>query len=101
MLIASRTLATVGRAGVSDLPRETAAAAPHEPVWCNDFLPVLDVVALFGGASFEVLLPCYYVSKYTEHLHTLDALWTHPTMQGLAVGGGSFWMRRGPDCPMP
>lgn len=48
---------------------------------------------LNGADKFEILFPCYYVSKKIELSKTLNPLWEIPYFDKVEKHGGSFWFR--------
>lgn len=77
----------------------------HDIFWPADYPPhwqgrmyseqyMLGLLLLYGMDRFEILMPNAYVAKQPDLKGLLDRLWTAPSVQGIAPGGGGFWMRK-------
>ncbi len=77
----------------------------HDIFWPADYPPhwqgrmyseqyMLGMLLLYAADAFEILMPNAYVSKQADLKGLLDPLWKAPAVQGIAPGGGGFWMRK-------
>ena len=77
----------------------------HDIFWPADYPPhwqarmyseqyMLGLLLLYAADKFEVLMPNAWVSKQPALKALLDPLWKAPAVQGIAAGGGGFWMRK-------
>jgi hypothetical protein len=61
-------------------------------LWNEQYL--LATALLFGGQSFEVLMPCWYVSQDAELSALTDNLLRQGPLKDLSLHGASFWLRK-------
>lgn len=61
-------------------------------LWNEQYL--LATALLFGGQSFEVLMPCWYVSQNTALGSLADSLLRQGPLKDLGLHGASFWLRK-------
>jgi hypothetical protein len=56
---------------------------------------LLAVLLLAPGSEVDTVLPGWFVSHDPKLMHTLDALWDDPRMEGVERHGGSYWLKMG------
>jgi tetratricopeptide (TPR) repeat protein len=61
-------------------------------LWNEQYL--LATALLFGAQSFEVLMPCWYVSQDAELGSLTDTLLRQGPLKDLSLHGASFWLRK-------
>ncbi|WP_457090053.1 class I SAM-dependent methyltransferase [Microvirga sp. P5_D2] len=61
-------------------------------LWNEQYL--LATALLFGAQSFEVLMPCWYVSQDAELGSLTDSLVRRGALKDLGLHGASFWLRK-------
>ncbi|MET0530119.1 MAG: class I SAM-dependent methyltransferase [Microvirga sp.] len=61
-------------------------------LWNEQYL--LATALLFGGESFEVLMPCWYVSQDAELSSLTDTTLRSGALKDLSLHGASFWLRK-------